>query len=199
MKAALILWTTMAGIIIASSSHAQVRDRLEGWGPFKFEMSRVQAMEAIRPRARIGSRSQTNIAYVVVIDGIEFSAEVYLSDDLSAIQQIVLQAINDKATSGVESKEKCLSSIESFVAQLNEKYGSPDSWSDAEENFANLSVPSFKRTYFYRFRDGGEIQASSSVTLERKQETLNVKAKLQRCSRRILYNSGTMRAPGASF
>ena len=41
----------VAVAIPTGSSMAQDRDRLEGWGPFKFSMSRVQAIEAIKARS----------------------------------------------------------------------------------------------------------------------------------------------------
>ena len=79
----------IAVAIPTGSSMAQDRDRLEGWGPFKFSMSRVQAIEAIKPSAYF--YGSPFIGYDTEIDGAMWHAVVELSDDQSAITKIRLQ------------------------------------------------------------------------------------------------------------
>ena len=95
-------------------SMAQDRDRLEGWGPFKFSTSRGQAIEAIKPNAYF--YGSPFIGYDTEIDGAKWHAVVEFSDDQSAINKIRLQQGTIASLMGqspprkeIVTKEECLS------------------------------------------------------------------------------------------
>jgi hypothetical protein len=90
----------IAVAIPTGSSIAQDRDRLEGWGPFKFSMSRVQAIEAIKPSAYF--YGNPFIGYDTEIDGAKWHAVVEFSDDQSAINKDEITARYNRIADGPE-------------------------------------------------------------------------------------------------
>jgi hypothetical protein len=132
----------IAVAIPIGSSMAQDRDRLEGWGPFKFSMSRVQAIEAIKPSAYF--YGSPFIGYDTEIDG----AFVEFSDDQSAITKIRLQqgtiaSLMGQSTPRKENvtKEQCLSRVGRLEPQLTKRYGAPDRKKD--DHFCDLTIQYF--------------------------------------------------------
>jgi hypothetical protein len=120
------------------SSMAQDRDRLEGWGPFKFSMSRAQAIETIKPNAYF--YGSPFIGYDTEIDGAKWHAVVEFSDDQSVINKIRLQqgTIASLMTQSaprkeIVTKEACLSRVGRLEPQLTKRYGTPDRTFDRSE------------------------------------------------------------------
>lgn len=152
--------TAIAVAIPTGSSMAQDRDRLEGWGPFKFSMSRLQAIEAIKPSAYF--YGSPFIGYDTEIDGAKWHAVVEFSDDQSAITKIRLQqgtiaSLMGQSTPRKENvtKEACLSRVARLEPQLTKRYGAPDSTFDHTET----SVPPYSyRHVRYDFKDGAHIE-----------------------------------------
>ena len=161
------------------SSRAQDRERLEGWGPFKFSMSRAQAIEAIKPSAYF--YGSTFIGYDTEIDGAKWHAVVEFSDDQSTINKIRLQqgtvtALMTQNTPRKEivTKEQCLSRVGRLEPQLTKRYGAPDrtydhseaqdanrhtSYDGAPDRFNHSEGPPyFYRHVRYDFKDGARIE-----------------------------------------
>jgi hypothetical protein len=150
----------IAVAIPAASSMAQDRDRLEGWGPFKFSMSRAQAIEAIKPGAYF--YGSPFIGYDTEIDGAKWHAVVEFSDDQSAINKIRLQQGTIAALMGRTSplkenttREECLSRTGRVEPQVTKRYGAPDRTFDRTETSA---PPYFYRHVRYDFKDGARIE-----------------------------------------
>jgi len=148
----------IAVAIPTASSMAQDRDRLEGWGPFKFSMSRAQAIEAIKPSAYF--YGSPFIGYDTEIDGARWHAVVEFSDDQSTINKIRLQqgtvtALMTQNTPRKEivTKEQCLSRVGRLEPQLTKRYGAPDRFDHSES-----STPYFYRHVRYDFKDGSHIE-----------------------------------------
>src|SRR5215471_14934742 len=128
----------IAVAIPTASSMAQDRDRLDGWGPFKFSMSRAQAIEAIKPSAYF--YGSPFICYDTEIDGAKWHAVVEFSDDQSAINKIRLQqgtiaSLMGRSTPRKEivTKEACLSRVGRLEPLLTKRYGAPDRTFDHTE------------------------------------------------------------------
>ena len=171
----------IAVAIPTGSSMAQDRDRLEGWGPFKFSMSRVQAIEAIKPSAYF--YGSPFIGYDTEIDGAKWHAVVEFSDDQSAINKIRLQQGTIASLMGqstprkeIVTKEECLSHVGRLEPQLTKRYGAPDrtfdhsesqdsnrhvSYDGARDRFDHSETsgpPDFYRHVRYNFKDGAHIE-----------------------------------------
>ena len=165
----------------AGSSMAQDRERLEGWGPFKFSMSRAQAIESIKPSAYF--YGSPFIGYDTEIDGAKWHAVVEFSDDQTAVNKIRLQqgtiaSLMRQSTPRKESvtKEGCLSRVGRLEPQLTKRYGAPDrtfdhtepqdvnnrrvSYDGAPDRFdhSESSSPYFYRHVRYDFKDGTRIE-----------------------------------------
>jgi hypothetical protein len=171
----------IAVAVPTGSSMAQDRDRLEGWGPFKFSMSRAQAIEAIKPGAYF--YGSPFIGYDTEIDGARWHAVVEFSDDQSVINKIRLQQGTIASLMGqsaprkeIVTKEACLSRVGRLEPQLTRRYGAPDRTFDhSETQDANRHVsydgvrdrfdhsettepPYFYRHVRYDFKDGARIE-----------------------------------------
>ncbi len=169
----------IAVTIPGASSMAQDRDRLEGWGPFKFSMSRAQAIEAIKPNAHF--YGSPFIGYDTEIDGAKWHAVVEFSDDQSTINKIRLQqgtvtSLMTQSTPRKEivTKEACLSRVGRLEPQLTKRYGAPDrtfdrseiqdanrhlSYDGAPDRFDHSEGPPyFYRHVRYDFKDGARIE-----------------------------------------
>lgn len=171
----------LAVAIPVGSVMAQDRDRLEGWGPFKFSMSRAQAIEAIKPNAYF--YGSPYIGYDTEIDGAKWHAVVEFSDDQSAITKIRLQQGTIASLMGqstprkeIVTKEECLSRVGRLEPQLTKRYGAPDrtfdhsetqntykhvSYDGARDRFdhSDASVPPyFYRHVRYDFKDGAHVE-----------------------------------------
>ncbi|MEK7994567.1 MAG: hypothetical protein AAB403_12255 [Planctomycetota bacterium] len=136
-----------------------VRDQLEGWGPFRFSMSKTEAIAAARPDAVI---AQEVVIYDVDIDGQLFWAGLDFTPDLSAIRQIRLAPGGWARKSRLPPRENvlqqtCLERVEPFQKKLTSKYGQPDGpFIDSKDGAFTT------RRYFYRFGDGNQIVVEST-------------------------------------
>ena len=101
-------------------------------------MSRVQAIEAIKPSAYF--YGSPFIGYDTEIDGAKWHAVVEFSDDQSAIAKIRLQqgtiaSLMGQSTPRKENvtKEECLSRVDRLEPRLTKRYGAPDRTFDRSE------------------------------------------------------------------
>jgi len=148
----------------ATAASGQERKRLEGWGPFKFSMTRLDAIEAVKPNAYF--YNSPFIGYDTEIDGTLFHAVVEFTKDQNAITKIRLQKGSIAASFAAGppkeniSKDTCLSRVSQFEPMLTAKYGTPDRTWDYVET---ISVSKFDhRNVSYYFKDGGHIEIIAS-------------------------------------
>lgn len=132
-------------VIVGTSGIADAagRDRLDGWGPFKFSMTRKQAMAAAGGRAHTGASEQ--MVYETEIDGETWVAEFRfwgITDPNGSIR-----SINILPKAGTASAQECTDKFARVVAKLSAKYGAPT----AEDNGYTKFV----------FKNGSRISANT--------------------------------------
>jgi hypothetical protein len=123
-------------------------------------MSRVQAIEAIKPSAYF--YASPFIGYDTEIDGAKWHAVVEFSDDQSAIARIRLQQGTIASPMGQSTprkenvtKEECLSRVDRLEPRLTKRYGAPDRTFDRSETSV---PPNFYRHVRYDFKDSAHIE-----------------------------------------
>ena len=147
----------VSAVIFNPSAQAEGREHLSGWGPFKFSMSRDDAIAAVK---RVHRYTSPNIGYDTEIDGAAWNAIVVFSSDQTSITEIHLQKGTVAARlSGGADKEKvsqanCLSRLEPLNKRVAAKYGEPDGPKERTELWTT------ERSYYYSFADGGLIKVS---------------------------------------
>jgi hypothetical protein len=147
-------------------SAAQTRDRLDGWGPFKFTMDRAQAMAAVKGRAENGPSGQ--MIYKVEVDGAPWTAEVrFLSDPHGSIRNISLAPLNMPSAS---SADECRSAWRALITRVEQKYGPHDD--ENQWTIPVLNQPA--RGAFFRFRDASFVEVDTSYDAVRRGCTVGV-------------------------
>lgn len=160
----------LALVLMPITVLAGTRDKLDGWGPFKFSMSMNDAITASAGNASLGRGG--SLAYPTEIGGISYVAHIWFAGVGQRIRQISIEpSAKDRL-----SREACLDTGHaSFVAPVIERYGQPNETHE-KTYYAGQPMQEFSRFSIFKFDDGARIEVMSTY-----------KVRYEECDRAVTY------------